>query len=100
MMLCLRPHHVPQRAAGGDGIEREAGNHLVSRYTSLVAVDITPTRPVDMPGSELGQPIHLARAQDLAALPKTAVGWQLQILLGVTALMLAAWLRGLQRDAA
>ena len=75
-------------------------HHLVSRYTSLVAVDITPTRPVDMPGSELGQPIHLARAQDLAALPKTAVGWQLQILLGVTALMLAAWLRGLQRDAA
>ena len=69
-------------------------HHLVSRYTSLVAVDVTPARPTEPPGTDQGQPTNLTHAQDLAGLPKTATGWQWHILLGLSALMLAAWLRG------
>ncbi|MCC6965641.1 MAG: marine proteobacterial sortase target protein [Nitrospira sp.] len=71
-------------------------HHLVSRYTSLVAVDVTPARPIEPPGTEQGQPTNLAHAQDLAGLPKTATGWHLHLLLGLSALMLAAWLRGVR----
>jgi Ca-activated chloride channel family protein len=90
----------PDEATKRSVLDVALAHHLVSQYTSLVAVDITPARPVDMPGAEQGQPTHLASGQDLGALPKTAVGWQLQILLGLSALMLAAWLWGLQKDAA
>ncbi len=69
-------------------------HHLVSRYTSLVAVDVTPARPIEIPGTEQGQTVNLARTQELAGLPKTATGWQWRMLLGLSALMLAAWLRG------
>jgi len=71
-------------------------HHLVSRYTSLVAVDVTPARPIEPPGTEQGQPTNLAHAQDLAGLPNTATGWHLHLLLGLSALMLAAWLRGVR----
>jgi len=50
--------------------------------------------PTETPGTDQGQPTNLAHAQDLAGLPKTATGWQWHILLGLSALMLAAWLRG------
>lgn len=71
-------------------------HHLVSRYTSLVAVDVTPARPTETPGTEQAQATNLAHAQDLGGLPKTATGWQWHLLLGLSALMLAAWLRGLR----
>ena len=67
-------------------------HHLVSQYTSLVAVDVTPARPTDSPATERDQTSNLARAQDLTALanlPKTASGAPLQILLGTAALLLA-----------
>lgn len=80
-------------------IEVALAHHLVSQYTSLVAVDVTPARPTDVPGAEPGQTTNLANMQ-LSALPKTATGWQLQILLGLSALVLAAWLRRLRTDAA
>ncbi len=78
-------------------------HHLVSQFTSLVAVDITPARPTDKPGVERDQAANLASSQDqtaLMALPKTATSGQLQILLGTTALMLAGLLWGLRREAA
>ncbi len=77
-------------------LEVALAHHLVSQYTSLVAVDITPVRPTDAPGEEQGHATKLASAQDLGALPKTATGWQLHLLLGFSAVVLAAWLRALR----
>jgi hypothetical protein len=45
-------------------------HHLVSRYTSLVAVDVTPARPTDSPVAERDHTSNLARAQGLTALAK------------------------------
>jgi len=78
-------------------------HHLVSRYTSLVAVDVTPARPTDSPVTERDQTSNLARAQGLtalASLPRTATGAQLQILLGAVALMLASLLWQFRRAVA
>ena len=78
-------------------------HHLVSQYTSLVAVDVTPARPTDSPVTERDQTSNLARAQGLtalASLPRTATGAQLQILLGAAALMLAGLLWQFRRAVA
>ncbi len=75
-------------------------HHLVSPYTSLVAVDITPARPTDIPGAEQDRATNLAQAQALAALPKTATSGQLKILLGLVALVLAGLLRGWRKETA
>ncbi len=80
-------------------IEVALAHHLVSQYTSLVAVDVTPARPTDVPGTEPGQTTNLANMQ-LSALPKTATGWQLQLLLGLSALVLAALVRRLRNEVA
>lgn len=80
-------------------IEVALAHHLVSQYTSLVAVDVTPARPTDVPGAEPGQTTNLANMQ-LSALPKTATGWQLQLLLGLSALVLAALVRRLRNEVA
>jgi Ca-activated chloride channel family protein len=73
-------------------------HHLVSPYTSLVAVDVTPARP-DVTGSDKGQAINRTSRQDLGSLPKTATGWQLQIMLGLASLLLAAGLRRWRKTA-
>ena len=78
-------------------------HHLVSQYTSLVAVDVMPARPTDTPAAEQDQAMNLASAQEqnsLAGLPRTATSGQLQILSGLTMLMLAWWLWRLRREAA
>ena len=75
-------------------------HHLVSPYTSLVAVDITPARPTDIPGAEQDRATNLAQVQALAALPKTATSGQLQILIGLVALVLAGLLRGWRKETA
>lgn len=75
-------------------------HHLVSPYTSLVAVDITPARPTDIPGAEQDRATNLAQVQALAALPKTATSGQLQILIGLVALVLAGLLRRWRKETA
>ncbi len=76
-------------------------HHVVSQFTSLVAVDITPARPTDTPSAERDQATNLAGTQDqvsLASLPKTATSGQLQLLAGLAALMLAGFLGRFKRD--
>lgn len=80
-------------------LEVALAHHLVSPYTSLVAVDVTPARP-DVTGGDQGQAINRTSRQDLGALPKTATGWQLQIMLGFASLLLAAGLRRWRKTAA
>ena len=69
-------------------------HHLVSKYTSLVAVDVTPVRPADKLLQAHAMKTNLPDGQDYQAifeLPQTATSGQLQILLGLAAL-LVAWL--------
>jgi len=70
-------------------------HHLISRYTSLVAVDVTPARPADSPAAERDHTTDPARAQDLTALanlPRTATDGQVHILMGAAALLLSCLL--------
>jgi len=71
------------------------GHHLVSKYTSLVAVDVTPVRPVEKNLQTHAMKTNLPDGQDFQAifgLPNTATDGQLQILLGLLALTTAAML--------
>ena len=73
-------------------IEVALAHHLVSKYTSLGAVDVTPARPTD-PRTKGQDPATDEDPAALAALPKTATSGPLQILFGLAALALAvlAW---------
>jgi Ca-activated chloride channel family protein len=68
-------------------------HHLVSKYTSLVAVDVTPVRPVGKPETDLPQGTKSAEDQEkiaMAGLPKTGTSGQLQLLLGLLLLATGA----------
>lgn len=78
-------------------------HHLLSKYTSLVAVDVTPARPIDKRLIGQAMKTNLPEGQDYQAifgLPKTGTSWQIQVLFGLSILAAAAllWLR--QRAAA
>jgi len=67
-------------------------HHLVSKYTSLVAVDHEPVRPTDKSLATHMLKINLPDGQDYQAifgLPKTATPARLQSLVGTVCLMLA-----------
>ncbi|WP_455246220.1 marine proteobacterial sortase target protein [Petrachloros mirabilis] len=69
-------------------------HHLVSKYTSLVAVDIEPIRPTDKSLMSHALKTNLPEGQDYQAifgLPKTATSGQLQLLVGLAALAIS-WL--------
>ena len=68
-------------------------HHLVSKYTSLVAVDVTAARLVSKPETELPQGTKSSEDQEKTAmigLPKTGTNGQLQLLLGLLLLAAAA----------
>ena len=64
-------------------------HHLVSRYTSLVAVDVTPTAPAGERRTALVK-ASAPRATAAGELPQTDTESTLQILLGLLALAAAA----------
>jgi Ca-activated chloride channel family protein len=64
-------------------------HHLVSAYTSLVAVDVTPTAPVDGVKSALVRASLPAGYE--AHLPQTDTAATLQLMLGLLALLAAEW---------
>jgi Ca-activated chloride channel family protein len=63
-------------------------HHLVSRYTSLVAVDVTPTAPGGEPRSALVK-AALPHGTVFGQIPQTDTASTLQILLGLLALAAA-----------
>jgi Ca-activated chloride channel family protein len=63
-------------------------HHLVSRYTSLVAVDVTPTAPGGEKRSALVK-TSAPRSMIAGELPQTDTAFTLQILLGLLALAAA-----------
>ncbi|MBU6482972.1 MAG: marine proteobacterial sortase target protein [Nitrospirae bacterium] len=98
-----------QRDGQGESTLRQAvldvalAHHLVSEYTSLVAVDVTPARPTDKNVISHAMKTNLPEGQDYQAifgLPNTATNGQLQILLGLLALATAATLWRVTRQLA
>jgi Ca-activated chloride channel family protein len=75
-------------------------HHLVSKYTSLVAVDVEPVRPSDKSLVTHAMKTNLPEGQDYQAifgLPKTATSGQMQILFGLAMLTIAALLCGYRK---
>ncbi len=70
-------------------------HHLVSRYTSLVAVDVTPSRPVGVPLNSQAVPVNLPQGQNyqkiFGRLPQTATPAALHLITGL-GLLLLLWL--------
>ena len=78
-------------------------HHLVSKYTSLVAVDVTPVRPTDKNLIGHAMKTNLPEGQDYQALfglPRTATNGPLHILLGLAVLTLTWLLWGYRRQLA
>ena len=76
-------------------------HHLVSKYTSLVALDVTPVRPTDKPLSTHAMKTNLPEGQDYQAifgLPRTATTGKQQLLLGLFALAGAMMLWRVRRQ--
>lgn len=75
-------------------VEVALTHHLVSKYTSLVAVDVTPARPKDEALNTSGMPTNLPEGWSHEAvfgtLPQTATPAELNLALGLGALSLAA----------
>jgi Ca-activated chloride channel family protein len=71
-------------------------HHLVSKYTSLVAVDVTPTRPQNTSSADAAMKVSLPEGWDhkkvFGKLPQTATPAQLQIYTGLVLLLAAALL--------
>jgi Ca-activated chloride channel family protein len=75
-------------------------HHLVSKHTSLVAVDVTPARPTGKAEAEQAQGAKPAEAQDntsMAGLPKTGTNGEIQVFLGLVLLASAAILWRVRR---
>jgi Ca-activated chloride channel family protein len=74
-------------------------HHLVTRWTSLVAVDITPTAPVDAKLKTSAVPGHLPKGADaarmLGRLPQGATPFPLLLCLGTGMLLIGCSLLGL-----
>jgi Ca-activated chloride channel family protein len=90
--------------ADADAVRREITelglhHHLVSKYTSLVAVDVTPTAPAGTPSKPRPLPVNLpagwSHERVFGPLPGTATPAPLLRLLGVLALTGAALVRSL-----
>ncbi len=78
-------------------------HHLVSKYTSLVAVDVEPIRPTDKSLVSHTMKTNLPEGQDYQAifgLPKTATSGQLQILFGLALLIMATLVWGYRKQVA
>jgi Ca-activated chloride channel family protein len=74
-------------------IDTALNHHLVSKYTSLVAVDVTPSRPVDATLKKTAVPSKLPHGMQRAkvfgaSMAKTATSAQLHMLTGFIVLLL------------
>ena len=78
-------------------------HHLVSKYTSLVAIDVTPSRPTDAALKTGAVPTNLPEGWNHEAvfgqLPKTATAAELNLLIGIVLLLAASvfWIKAKRR---
>jgi Ca-activated chloride channel homolog len=82
-------------------VETALEHHLVSKYTSLVAVDVTPSKPADADSGSAALPVNLPEGWNyesvFGSLPQTATPASLHLLIGLALMIVAAVLFGLQR---
>lgn len=89
---------VAKQKVRADVVKVALAHHLVSQYTSLVAVDVTPTRPDNEVLVKKPMPGNLPHGQQyqkiFGRLPQTATSAELNTLIGMVLLMLAGilWL--------
>ncbi len=94
-LMDQEPHGQDDSARRQAILDVALPHHLVSKYSSLVAVDVTPARPIDKNVIAQTMKTNLAEGQDYQAifgLPNTATSGQWQILFGLLALTTAAML--------
>ena len=72
-------------------------HHLVSAYTSLVAVDASPTAPAGNPRAAM---VAAAAPHGSVNLPQTATPAMLQLLVGMLSLMIAGCVAAMRRERA
>jgi Ca-activated chloride channel family protein len=93
-----RMRGVPEDEVRRQVLEVALAHHLVSKYTSLVAVDVTPTRPEDAALKSGAVPTNLPAGWQyekvFGQLPKGATPGRFHLLTALLALALAAALRG------
>ncbi len=100
------PSGAPEDATRAQVIEVALAHHLVTKYTSLVAIDSTPARPAGLDLKTAAMPTNLPEGQDYAhifggapvgELPKGATGSRLQMLIGAALMLIALVLFLLER---
>jgi len=82
-------------------VDTALAHHLVSKYTSLVAVDKTPVRPVDKSLNSEQVPNLLPHGQSMNAIfgfPATATGAPLLRIIGMASLFTALMLLAMERS--
>jgi Ca-activated chloride channel family protein len=88
---------VAEDATRAQVIELALTHHLVTKYTSLVAIDRTPVRPANQPLTTAAQPTNLPAGWNYEAvfgeLPRGATDSRFNLLIGAL-MMLAAMLLG------
>ncbi|MEO8751144.1 MAG: marine proteobacterial sortase target protein [Casimicrobiaceae bacterium] len=81
---------VPEEEIRSAVLDVALTHHLVSKFTSLVAVDVTPTRPAGSEVSKTALPGNIPEGlTGFDQLPRTATPAPLQLLVGALALALA-----------
>lgn len=87
---------VTKETVRADVIKVALAHHLVSQYTSLVAVDVTPTRPDREILVKKAVPVNLPHGQQyekiFGRLPQTATPAELNMLMGLGLLLLAMFM--------
>lgn len=103
-VMLTRPNSEQLRQFKQDITQTALEHHLVSQYTSLVAVDITPTKPVSLTAQETKFANQIPKSSKikfpLSQLPQTATTAQLKILLGMLLIGSALCLLLLRRKSA
>ena len=84
---------APQEEIRAAVLDVALTHHLVSKYTSLVAVDVTATKPAGVASSTAALPGNVPEGlTGFDQLPRTATSMELQLLLGALLLATAALL--------
>ncbi len=95
-----RARGVPEDEVRPQVVELALTHHLVSKYTSLVAVDVTPTRPIDEKMRTGAVPTNLPAGwkyeKVFGTLPKGGTASRLYLLTALLSIALGIFLRRLR----
>ncbi len=95
-----RTRGVPEDEVRPQVVEIALAHHLVSKYTSLVAVDVTPTRPIDEKSRTGAVPTNLPAGwkyeKVFGTLPQGGTASRLYLLTALLAIALGVFVRQLR----